>query len=74
VITVGISGFVIYQYDTRTTFLAIGIPLAVGLLTLFWRWFVVRKIGGVTGDSVGAVSEMNETLTFLLFVFLLNGG
>ena len=71
-ITVVISGFVIYQYDTRTAFLAVGIPLAVGLLTFFWRWFVSRKVGGVTGDSVGAVSEMNETLTFLLFVFLLS--
>ena len=72
VITVGLSGFVIYQYDTRTAFLAVGIPLAVGLLTFFWRLFVVRKVGGVTGDSVGAVSEMNEALTLLLFVFLLS--
>jgi adenosylcobinamide-GDP ribazoletransferase len=73
IITVGLSGFVIYQYDLRTTILAIGIPLAVGLVTFLWRWFVVRKIGGVTGDSVGAVSEMNEALTLLLFVFLLAG-
>jgi adenosylcobinamide-GDP ribazoletransferase len=73
VITVGLSGFVIYQYDLRTAILAIGIPLAVGLVTFLWRWFVVRKIGGVTGDSVGAVSEMNEALTLLLFVFLLTG-
>jgi adenosylcobinamide-GDP ribazoletransferase len=73
VITVGLSGFVIYQYDLRTAILAVGIPLAVGLVTFLWRWFVVRKIGGVTGDSVGAVSEMNEALTLLLFVFLLAG-
>jgi adenosylcobinamide-GDP ribazoletransferase len=73
VITVVLSGFVIYQYDLRTAILAIGIPLAVGLVTFLWRWFVVRKIGGVTGDSVGAVSEMNEALTLLLFVFLLAG-
>ena len=72
VITVGLSGFVIYQYDTRTAILAIGIPLAVGLLTFFWRLFVVRKVGGVTGDTVGAVSEVNEALTLLLFVFLMN--
>lgn len=73
IITVGLSGFVIYQYDLRTAILAIGIPLAVGLVTFLWRWFVVRKIGGVTGDSVGAVSEMNEALTLILFVFLLAG-
>ena len=72
VITVGLSGFVIYQYDTRTALLAVGIPLAVGLLTFFWRWFIVRKVGGVTGDSVGAVSEMNEAMTLLFFVFLLS--
>jgi adenosylcobinamide-GDP ribazoletransferase len=72
VVTVGLSGFVIYQYDTRTAVLAVGIPLAIGLLTFCWRWFIVRKVGGVTGDSVGAVSEMNEALTLLLFVFLLS--
>jgi adenosylcobinamide-GDP ribazoletransferase len=72
IITVGLSGFVIYQYDTRTAILAVGIPLAIGLLTFCWRWFIGRKVGGVTGDSVGAVSEMNEALTLLLFVFLLS--
>jgi adenosylcobinamide-GDP ribazoletransferase len=71
VITVGLSGFVIYQYNTRTAVLAVGIPLAVGLATFFWRLFVVRKVGGITGDSVGAISEMNEALTLLLFVSLL---
>jgi adenosylcobinamide-GDP ribazoletransferase len=71
VITVGLSGFVIYQYDTRTIVLAVGIPCLVALFTVLWRWFVVRKVGGVTGDSVGAVSEMTEALTLLLFVALL---
>ena len=71
VMTVGISGFVIYQYDVRTALLAVGIPLTVGLSTFLWRWFAVRKVGGVTGDVVGAANEMNEALTLLLFVFLL---
>ena len=71
VITVGLSGFVIYQYDTRTIVLAVGIPCLVALFTVLWRWFVIRKVNGVTGDSVGAVSEMSEALTLLLFVFLL---
>jgi len=71
VITVGLSGFVIYQYDTQTIVLAVGIPCLVALFTVLWRWFVVRKVGGVTGDSVGAVSGMTEALTLLLFVFLL---
>ena len=71
VVTVGLSGFVIFQYDLRTAVLAVGTPLMVALFTVLWRWFVVRRTGGVTGDTVGAVSEMNEALTLLLFVFLL---
>jgi cobalamin synthase len=39
---------------------------------VLWRWFITRKIGGVTGDAVGAASEMSETLTLLLFVSLLS--
>jgi adenosylcobinamide-GDP ribazoletransferase len=70
-VTVGLSGFVIYEYDMITAILAIAIPFAVAAFTLLWRWFVTRKVGGVTGDTVGAASEMNEALTLLLFVFLL---
>jgi adenosylcobinamide-GDP ribazoletransferase len=70
VITLGLSAFVII-YDERTTVLAVGIPVSVAVFTALWRWYVVRKIGGITGDSVGAASELNETLAFLLFVFLL---
>lgn len=43
-------------------------------LTLIGRWYLVRKLGGVTGDAIGAVSELNEVLTFLLFVILSSGG
>jgi adenosylcobinamide-GDP ribazoletransferase len=71
VISLGISAFVIV-HDARTALLAAGIPCLVALYTVLWRWYVVRKVGGVTGDSVGAVSEMTETLTLLLFVFLLS--
>jgi adenosylcobinamide-GDP ribazoletransferase len=70
VVTLGLSAFVIV-YDERTAVLAIGIPLGVAVFTGLWRWFVVRKVGGVTGDAVGAVSELNEALALLLFVFLL---
>lgn len=70
VITLGISAFVIV-YDERTAILAVGIPLSVAAFTAFWRWFINRKVGGITGDSVGAASELNETLALLLFVFLL---
>ncbi len=72
IVTVAISGFVIFQYDVRTAVLAVSVPVAVGLFTMLWRWFVVRKTGGVTGDTIGAASEMNEALTLLLFVFFLS--
>ena len=71
VISLGISAYVIVD-DGRTAVLAIAIPLLIALSTMLWRWFVVRRIGGVTGDAVGAASEMNEALTLLLFVALLS--
>lgn len=71
VISLGISAFVIID-EPRSIGLAAGIPFLAALFTLAWRWFVVRKVGGVTGDSVGAVSEMTEALTLLLFVFFLS--
>jgi adenosylcobinamide-GDP ribazoletransferase len=42
-------------------------------LTLIGRWYLVRNLGGVTGDAIGAVSELNEVLTYLLFVVLSSG-
>jgi adenosylcobinamide-GDP ribazoletransferase len=69
IVSLGISAFVIVR-DMRTGVLAVGIPLAVAFFTMLWRWYVVRKVEGVTGDTVGAISEMNESLAFLLFVSL----
>ena len=71
-VTVCLSGWVIFQYDVRTAVLAVSIPFAVAVFTLLWRWFVVRRTGGVTGDTIGAASEMSEALTLLLFVFFLS--
>ena len=72
IICLGLSAWVIID-DARTVFLALGIPCAIALFTLLWRWYMVRKLGGITGDAVGAVSELSETLTLLLFVSLLSG-
>lgn len=72
VISLGISAFVIMN-DLRSIYLAAGLPFAVAAFTLVWRWFVVRRLGGVTGDAVGAACEMTEALTFLLFVFIMAG-
>ncbi len=72
VVSLGLSAWVIMD-DSRTAFLALGIPLAAAAFTFLWRWYMTRKLGGVTGDAVGAASELNEALALLLFVFLLNG-
>jgi adenosylcobinamide-GDP ribazoletransferase len=45
----------------------------VAVFTLLSRWYFKRKLGGVTGDTIGAVSELNEVLVLLLFVVLSNG-
>jgi len=71
VISLGISAYVIIQ-DSRTAVLAVAIPLLIALFTVLWRWYVVRKVDGITGDAVGAASEMSEALTLLLFVALLS--
>jgi len=72
VVSLGLSAFVIMD-DIRSVYLAIGLPFAVAGFTIAWRWFTVRKLGGVTGDAVGAASEMTEALAFLLFVFIMTG-
>lgn len=40
--------------------------LAVGIFTLIVQSFFARKIGGITGDVLGAANETNEVLTLLL--------
>lgn len=36
--------------------------------------YCARRLGGVTGDTLGAVGELVETAAFCLFVALVNGG
>lgn len=40
----------------------------VSLLTLLGRSYFHRRLGGVTGDTFGAVAEITETLSFVIFV------
>lgn len=70
VIAIGLSAFVILRDDTHTFFLVLSLICGVVLLTLLGRWYLVRKLGGITGDAIGAVSELNEALVLLLFVIL----
>lgn len=43
------------------------IALWVSLLTLLCRNYLHRRLGGVTGDTFGAVGELSETLALVIF-------
>lgn len=42
------------------------------IFTLCWIWYIKKKIGGMTGDTLGATNEVVEVV-FLLSFFLCNG-
>jgi adenosylcobinamide-GDP ribazoletransferase len=48
--------------------------LATAFFSWGWGIYFRKKIGGVTGDVLGAASELNETLTLLLLSGLLSRG
>lgn len=68
VIAVCFTSFVVLREDVRALFLIISVITGVVAWTLLSRWYLVRKLGGISGDAIGAVSETNEVLVFLLFV------
>ncbi len=70
VIAVSLTSFVIIREDARSAFLALALISGVLVLTYFGKRYLVKKLGGVTGDAIGAMSELNEVLVFLLFVIL----
>jgi adenosylcobinamide-GDP ribazoletransferase len=44
--------------------------VAVGLFTLAGRLFFQRRLGGLTGDTVGCISELNEILALIVVSIL----
>jgi cobalamin synthase len=48
----------------------IAIFLGIGLFSLGYRYFFIKKLGGVTGDVLGAANELAELLCLLLLVIL----
>jgi len=53
----GLSGFVIFAI--------------ILIFTLVWIWYIKKKIGGMTGDTLGATNEITELL-FLISLLLLS--
>ena len=41
-----------------------------GIVTMLAKLYFTRRIGGITGDTIGAVSEMNEVLVLLAFLVI----
>ncbi len=48
----------------------IAIFLGIGLFSLGYRIFFIKKLGGVTGDILGAANELAELLCLLLLLIL----
>lgn len=72
-IAIGLSAFVVFRMDAHSAVLNACLLSGILLLTFLARWYLGRKIGGVTGDTIGAVSELNEVLVLLLFVIFSTG-
>ena len=72
-VAVGLSAFVVLRLDVRSVILFFSLICGVLLVTFLGKRYLVRKLGGVTGDAIGAVSELNEVFVFLLFVMFSSG-
>ena len=48
----------------------VAVFLAIGLFSLGYRAFFIKKLSGVTGDILGAANELAELLCLLLLVIL----
>jgi adenosylcobinamide-GDP ribazoletransferase len=72
-IAIGLSAFVVFRMDAHSLALILSMLTGVLILTGLGRWYLIRKLGGVTGDAIGAVSELNEVLVLLLCVIFSSG-
>jgi adenosylcobinamide-GDP ribazoletransferase len=72
-VAAGLTAFVVVRLDIRSVILALCLLSGAALLSWLGKQYVIRKLGGVTGDAIGAISELNEVLVFLLFVLFSSG-
>lgn len=68
VITLAYTYAVIMYFSLTINFLAI--PLLMALLGYYFARVMKRKIGGVTGDTLGAVLELTQIITVFSVYFL----
>jgi adenosylcobinamide-GDP ribazoletransferase len=68
-----LSAFVVVRLDARSIVLFFILICGVVLLTYLGKRYLVRKLGGVTGDAIGAMNELNEVLVLFLFVIFSSG-
>ncbi len=48
----------------------VAVFIGIGLFSLVYRYFFIKKLGGVTGDILGGANELAELLCLLLVVIL----
>ncbi|MDP2968387.1 MAG: adenosylcobinamide-GDP ribazoletransferase, partial [Deltaproteobacteria bacterium] len=53
-LTMGVKGILVF--------------LGICLFSLVYRFFFIKKLGGVTGDILGAANELTELLCLILLV------
>jgi adenosylcobinamide-GDP ribazoletransferase len=69
----GLTAFVVVRLDIHSALLFLSILCGVLLLTYAGKRYLVRKLGGMTGDAIGAVNELNEVLVLFVFVIFSGG-
>ncbi|MEX0340256.1 MAG: adenosylcobinamide-GDP ribazoletransferase [Arenibacterium sp.] len=53
---------------------ALGGAVAGGVITLFMRARLIARLGGYTGDTMGAVQQVSELSFYMGAIALLAGG
>ncbi len=67
-IAICLSAFVVLRLDLRSVVFFCSLVAGVLLLAFLGKRYLIKKLGGMTGDSIGAMSELAEVLVMLLFV------
>jgi len=72
--TLALLMLVLLMATAPSPWTGLGAAALVGLLAMALRWACVRRLGGVTGDCLGAEIESAETAFLLIGVMVYGGG